>query len=246
MKITPLKILLIYTMLSITTKSHAENLYKSELKKSCATIKQYRELGQKFYDQKQYKEALAQFKNQASWSAFCFSNAEESGAKISEKDIEIANNNVGLSYAKLNKPLWARAWFQIDKQSKISQFNLKQLHEPKQATDLSGEYVNYAGFGEWDYISISKKNGQYLIAYSGVYMGITSLIYGPNMGEFETTMPLNKKQAMYQYEDCKISLQFKSSNDKGNFIEVNQSESDSGCGFGHNVYAGGTYMKVES
>ena len=160
MKITPLKILLIYAMLLITAESHAENLYKSELKKGCVKIKQYRELGQKFYDQKQYQKALEQFKNQASWSAFCFSNAEESGAKISEKDIEIANNNVGLSYAKLNKPLWARAWFQIDKHSKISQFNLKQINESKQTTDLSGEYVNYAGFGEWDHISISKKNGQ--------------------------------------------------------------------------------------
>ena len=57
-------------------------------------------------------------------------NAEESGIKVTDREIEIANNNVGLSYAKLGKPQWARVWFLRDKDSKISQYNLKQLPKP--------------------------------------------------------------------------------------------------------------------
>lgn len=60
------------------------------------------------------------------------------------------------------------AWWK----SKSSQFNLKQLPQPKASNDLSGEYVRYSGFGEWDHITVSRKQGQYAIGYSGVYMDL--------------------------------------------------------------------------
>ena len=85
----------------------------------------------------------------------------------------------------------------------------------------------------------------YLISYSGVYMGLRSLIYGPNMGEFDTTMPLYKKQAIFKEEQCVIQLNFKSNQSLGNYIEVEQNDGNSWCGFGHNVNAGGIYYKVE-
>ena len=153
---------------------------------------------------------------------------------------------MGLAYAKLGQPLWARSWFMLDEKSKSSQFNLKQLPAPKASNDLSGEYVRYSGFGEWDHITVSRKQGQYAISYAGLYMGLRSLVYGPNMGEFDTKMPTSKKQTVYKNEDCRIQLDFKSNAKLGNYIQVKQNEGESGCGFGHNVYADGTYLKVES
>lgn len=232
--------------LSALAVTHAEFSYEQELQQGCNKVKQYASLGKKFYDQKQYKKALENFQNQASWTAFCKANADETTVKFTDRDIEVANNNVGLAYAKLGQPIWARAWFMLDEKSKSSQFNLKQLPQPKASNDLSGEYVRYSGFGEWDHITVSRKQGQYTIGYSGVYMGLRSLIYGPNMGEFGTTMPTNAKQTIYKDQDCRIQLDFKSNAKLGNYIQVKQSEGESGCGFGHNVYADGTYLKVES
>ena len=55
--------------LLVTPSSHAEISFEQALQQGCAKVKQYASTGKKFYDQKQYKKALAQFKNQASWYA---------------------------------------------------------------------------------------------------------------------------------------------------------------------------------
>ena len=227
------------------TSSHAELSFEQQLQQGCVKIKSYAVTGQKLYQQQQYKKALEQFNHQAAWTEFCASNANVSGVRIVAKDFEIAQNNVGLSYAKLGQPLWAKVWFQLDPASKISQFNLKQLVLPRISSDLSGQYVNYAGYGAWNSITVRKKNQQYQMQYDGLYMGIRSLIYGPNTGEFKLSMPSNKLQASYIYEDCRIDLKFKSNSKDGQFIEVKQNSRDSFCGFGHNVNAAGIYQKVE-
>jgi hypothetical protein len=86
----------------------------------------------KYYDQKQYNKAIPYFERQAAWTQFCQFNAEDSNNNtFNDRDIALAQNNVGLSYAKLGKPLWARAWFLLTPDSKISQYNLKQLQLPK-------------------------------------------------------------------------------------------------------------------
>ena len=227
------------------TSSHAELSFEQQLQQGCVKIKSYAVTGQKLYQQQQYKKALEQFNHQAAWTEFCASNANVSGVRIVAKDFEIAQNNVGLSYAKLGQPLWAKVWFQLDPASKISQFNLKQLALPHISSDLSGQYVNYAGYGAWNSITVRKKNQQYQMQYDGLYMGIRSLIYGPNTGEFSLSIPTNKLQATYKYEDCHIDLKFKSNAQYGQFIEVKQNSRDSFCGFGHNVNAAGIYQKVE-
>ncbi|WP_293743808.1 hypothetical protein [uncultured Acinetobacter sp.] len=228
-----------------SASSFAEDSFEQELQQGCSKVKQYAQAGKKFYDQKQYAQAVKQFENQAAWAQFCQMNAEESGIQVTDRDIEIANNNVGLSYTKLGKPQWARVWFLKDKDSKTSQYNLKQLPKPHISKDLQGTYVRANGFGQWDYIKVSKKQNKYQIAFDGYYFGIRGLIYGPNMGQFETTMPITAKQANYRYEDCQIKLQFTNDTNNGQKIEVKQNNGESGCGFGHNVYAGGTFYKVE-
>ena len=164
MKISQLA--LIITCASATTVSFAETSFEQELQQGCAKVKQYALNGKKLYDQKQYAKAVKQFEDQAAWAHFCQMNAEESGIKVTDREIEIANNNVGLSYAKLGKPQWARVWFLKDKDSKTSQYNLKQLAKPQISKDLQGTYVRANGFGQSDYIKVSKKQNKYHRTYA--------------------------------------------------------------------------------
>lgn len=243
MKALPLYFVI--TSVFAATTSFAESSFGQELKQGCAKVKQYAQAGKKFYDQKQYAKAVKQFEDQAAWAHFCQLNAEESGIRVTDRDVEIANNNVGLSYAKLGKPQWARVWFLRNKDTKTSQYNLKQLPKPQISKDLQGTYVRANGFGQWDYITIKKQQNRYLIDFEGYYFGLRGLIYGPNLGSFETNMPITAKQANYRYEDCQINLQFLNDPQNGQKIEVEQNNGQSTCGFGHNVYAGGTFYKIE-
>ncbi|MGH1401120.1 MAG: hypothetical protein ACRAUR_07785 [Acinetobacter tandoii] len=233
-------------LLSFSNTQAAELDYTQQLQQGCGKLKQYARLGKQYYDQKQYAKALTQFEDQAAWSHFCQINAEESGVNVTDRDIEIANNNVGLTYAKLGKPLWARAWFLRNPDSKMSQFNLSQLPKMQQSTSLVGTYVAKNGFGQWDTITVKKLKNAYQIEFEGYYFGLRGLIYGPNLGNFDVEMPLNQKHAVYHYEDCQIDLTFASHPQQGQQIVVEEQQNTSSCGFGHNVSANGTYLKVET
>lgn len=235
----------ILTYSAIHTAQAESSPFQEELQQGCQMVSHHAALGKKQYDQKNYQKALEHFQTQAAWTSFCMSNEDETTIKFTEQQTIIAQNNVALTYAKLGQPMWARAWLMINKDAKTNQFNLKNLAKPKISTDLSGEYVSYAGFGEWDHITVKRDQKGYNLSYAGLYMGLRSLIYGPNMGEFDTTFALNKKRAVYKYEDCTIQLDFKANQNLGNYIEIKQEDGDSGCGFGHNVNASGTYYKVE-
>lgn len=232
--------------LCLSTSSFADQSFTQELKQGCAKIKKYSQLGKKYYDQQDYAKAIDQFELQASWTHFCILNQDESGSKLTARDMDLANNNVGLSYAKNGQPLWARAWFLRDGTTDTSRFNLKQLPPPAVSSNLEGTYVRPNGFGQWNYLFVTKKAKTYQIDFEGYYFGLRGLIYGPNMGNFTIQMPLSKKQATYRYQDCKIDLQFNADTKIGQSITVKQSDSDSSCGFGHNVFADGIYQKVET
>ena len=226
---------------------HASDLStSSEIKNECAKVKNYALLGKKYYDQQQYSKALTQFKEQAAWTSFCLLNSEESGFKFSSKEVEIANNNVGLTYAKLGQPQWARAWFLRDENAKSSAFNLSKLPAPLVTSDWTGTYVSRSGFGQWDYITVRKNKKNYSIEYEGYYFGAYGLIYGPNMGQFDTSMPFTAKKAVYHFEDCKIDLNFDIHFKYGQIIKVSEKSGEYGCGFGFNVSSQGTYLKVET
>ncbi|MEB3753145.1 hypothetical protein [Acinetobacter sp. MD2(2019)] len=237
---------LLSSSLFISPLAFAEFSATQELQQGCAKVTNHAQRGQQYYAQKQYHKAIPHFEYQAAWTAFCQFNADQSHmAHLSDRDVAIANNNVGLSYAKLGKPLWARAWFLLTPNSKISQYNLKQLHLPKTNKQLEGRYVTPAGFGQWNTINISKTTQHYKISFDGYYFGILGLINGPNMGSFTTSMPHGAKQAHYAHDDCKIDLKF-SQDQYGRKIEVTQNASTSGCSFGHNVNASGNYYQVEN
>ncbi|WP_312585761.1 hypothetical protein [Acinetobacter sp.] len=231
-------------LLILSTLTFADSEFEKELHSGCSQVQNYANNGKKFYDQKQYQKAIEQFKQQAAWSSFCAMNVEDGGTAFSERDITTAFNNVGLSYAKLGNPQWARAWFSVYPKAQSSQFNLKQLPAPEKPKNLAGKYVRYAGFGEWNTMEVKRTSNAYQIEFNGFYMGLRSLIYGPNLGGFSTRMPLNKIQTNYSVEDCKIDLKFQFSAQSGQQIVVNSSNPMS-CGFGHNVSAEGAYLKVE-
>src|SRR5690606_2233756 len=231
-------------LLILSTLTFADSEFEKELHSGCSQVQNYANNGKKFYDQKQYQKAIEQFTQQAAWSSCCAMNVEDGGTAFSERDITTAFNNVGLSYAKLGNPQWARAWFSVYPKAQSSQFNLKQLPAPEKPKNLAGKYVRYAGFGQWNTMEVKRTSNTYQIEFNGLYMGLRSLIYGPNLGEFSTSMPLNKAQANYSVEDCKIDLKFQFSARNGQQIVVNSSNPMS-CGFGHNVSADGMYLKVE-
>lgn len=222
----------------------AETSFENELRLNCAKVQSYASSGKKFYDQKQYKKALEFFKKQAMWSSFCEMNTEESGFSFSEQSISTAFNNVGLSYVKLGQYGWARAWFSVYPEMKNSQFNLKKLPVETQSSNFAGEYVKHAGFGQWKTITVKRTHQVYDIKFNGLYMGARSLIYGPNIGTFNTQMPLNKINALYRLDDCKINLKFGFNSKYGEHIQVDETNNIS-CGFGNNVSANGIYSKVK-
>jgi len=224
---------------------HADFSIEQEIRGGCNKVKAYGLLGKKYYDQKQYKKALDQFQDQASWTSFCLLNQEDSRMKLSEQDVVIANNNVGLTYAKLGKPLWARAWFLLNPEATSSQFNLSKLPTPKASHSLSGQYIRSNRFGFWDTITVTKNQSYYEISYEGLYFPYRGLISGPNMGEFITYMALDQKKTTYKTEDCKIDLAFNFDKKYGQQILVKQSGISPDCGFGYNVSSEGTYLKVE-
>lgn len=227
------------------TSVHADLSFQQELQQNCAHVKTFAATGKRFYDQKNYTKALGAFKNQAAWSSFCKTNEDESGLQLTENAIQIAHNNVGLTYAKLAQPLWARVWFQLDPENKSSQFNLKSLPKVKKTSDFSGQYVKYAGYGAWNTVTVKKQKNHYIVSFEGLYMGLRSLIYGPNLGQFSVTMPLNHTSTVYQYQDCQISLKFGFNPTQGNVIKIQENSNHSGCGFGMNVSAEGIFQKVE-
>jgi hypothetical protein len=237
-------IILSCTILAFSLPVFADSYFKEELRTNCAKVKSYAASGKKFYDQKQYQKALVAFKEQASWSSFCEMNKDESGVSFSEQAISTAFNNVGLTHAKLGQYGWARAWFSVFPDMKSSQFNLQQLPVPTKPTNLAGKYVRQAGFGQWQTITVKRTKNAYEIKFNGLYMGGRSLINGPNIGIFYIDMPLQKAQAVYRVDDCRIDLKFDFNTKLGQHIQVNEiNESD--CGFGMNVSAEGSYFKVE-
>ena len=65
-----------------------------------------------------------------------------------------------------------------------------------------------------------------------------------NTGELDGEASIAGDTAVYTSEDgtCKITIKFV----RPGTISVKQDGSDADCGFGHNVFAGGTYRKVSS
>ena len=66
-----------------------------------------------------------------------------------------------------------------------------------------------------------------------------------NVGQLAGKASINRDTAVYEsaeFGTCKITIKFV----RPGTIKVSEEESGGGCGFGHNVTAAGTYVKVSS
>lgn len=213
----------------------------------CKKIGSYAQAGQKAYDAGDYNKAREAFRDQAAWSHSCYTLFQDDPKSfaISDSAVATADNNVALTYIKQKEFLKAKAWLMINPDDKKSQYNLNLIKAeiaklPKSKSPV-GEYWQYAGNGAWNIIGVARKGSQYDISFFGLYMGLMSMYYGPNMGEFSLTSPIKNGTAVYSDnedgEGCQIDMQFKADS-----VQLKSTRHD--CGFGHNVYADGDFQRV--
>ncbi|MDR1890399.1 MAG: hypothetical protein LBQ81_13695 [Zoogloeaceae bacterium] len=207
----------------------------------CARIQKYNDIGAQYYRQKAYALAREAFINQAALADFCSINQS-----TTEHQMAIAYNNVALTYLRQQKYAWAFAWANLLPGDKNSRYNLEQIrpHLVTWPKKIAGTYVQYAGMGAWSVVTVRQNGKSYDIGGELLRMGINSLMYGPNMGDFGVSMPLNQRVAHYRPDndseaDCEISVRF-----GDNRLELKTTGDAFDCGFGAGVHAGGTFLRV--
>lgn len=255
------KLITINVLFTCTAFSHVA--YATDLNQQiadCKKITSYAQAGQKAYNAGHYAKARTSFETQAAWSHACRiwfydtqPQGDQKGFSISASAVATADNNVALTYIQQKDYLKARAWLMINPDDKKSQYNLNLIKPELAKLDMSaraknpaGEYWQYAGNGAWNMVEVKQKDNQYEISFSGLYMGMMSMYYGPNMGEFTTISPIKNGRAVWKEsetegmatgEGCTVEMRFKPNNVT---LETTQGQ----CGFGHNVRADGEILRV--
>ncbi len=242
---TLLRLTLILSLMlgSYITQASAVDL---ETQTACKTLPQLQKTGQSAYRQKHYSSAVKAFIQQAAWSDYCQQNAENAPIAVSDRMRDIAYNNVGISYAKWGKPLWALAWYNIAPNSRESQFNRSKILPLKLSKSLLGNYVQYAGQGAWNRLTLKQVNAQYQLRWTGLNMKRNGLIMGPNIGEFQL-QAATQRHLQYQQGGCTIDVVIGGKSTIGQRLITLHSTGDfADCGFGNGVVANGQYVQVEA
>ena len=105
------------------------------------------------------------------------------------------------------------------------------------ASPFTGSYVNRSG--DWKILDLG--DGKLKVACSLTYAYKVRGLLTANTGEGSGTADINGTTALFKPEGttaCTITLKF-----AGKRLSVKQEGSDADCGFGHNVYANGTYSR---
>lgn len=80
--------------------------------------------------------------------------------------------------------------------------------------------------------------GKVKFALLALWKGLRWEEYGPNLGEAHGVVPLVKGVALYQEEECRLTMRFSSGK-----VEIEQAGD---CLFGHNVRADGLYRRTSA
>ena len=107
-------------------------------------------------------------------------------------------------------------------------------HQP---SPFTGTYVNRTG--DWKILDLG--DGKLKVACSLTYIYKVRGLLTANTGEGSGAADISGKTAIFNPEGttaCTITLKF-----AGKKLIAKQEGSDADCGFGHNVYANGTYRK---
>lgn len=223
--------------------SASASVTEQQIQQDCKKISRYSADGNKAYSSKDYDKAREHFTTQVAWSEFC----QETDDKTST-----AYNNVALTYIHQNSPLKAKAWLSLSPKSQKSQYNLALIRDAlaalPAATDFSGEYWQYAGFGQWNTFTVTPKGQQYHIEFNGLYMPNMALYYGPNIGELSGLINIDNNKAIYKGSEqpddpqstCEISIGFSENKNRASLM------TDGECLFGFNVVAYGDFERVTS
>ncbi|MGN5030037.1 tetratricopeptide repeat protein [Aeromonas rivipollensis] len=213
-------------------------------KEMCAKLPAIIKKGNESYRAGQYAEAREHFTEQVSLSEGCgyiYGNPDKA-ATIT------AYNNVALSYIKEGDKLKALAWLSLAPNDKKSKFNYGLLKDMSVSIgpDMVGTYWGYAGLGSWNVASVEKQGNDYLISLNLLYFGLRGMAYGPNMGEISQIVTMKGDEGLIKLTgeegNCEISIKFI---DKDNgILKVDTNPDRKECGFGHNVYAYGDFIRV--
>ena len=169
-----------------------------------------------------------------------------------------AYNNLAVAYMHKGDYLQARAWaataIACDKKDQAALFNMRKIEERLGSSQGSkspdGTYVQYAGRASWQTFVVETMSAKPSLqssvhfCFSGLYWGLGE---GPSgLGDLEGNVPVRDMKAEYVSHDfseqgCKLALEFHPDQ-----LEVQQTGDDSDCGFGHNVNASGTYLRVST
>ncbi|WP_071870273.1 hypothetical protein [Atopomonas hussainii] len=227
-------------LLAISQLAYAEISIEQE-RADCLKIKSFAATGDKHYKLKKYSKARKQYEQQAAWSESC---------QLDVSQIATAYNNVALTYIHEADFLKANAWLEIEPNDKKSIFNASKISKKlkKSIDDLAnnpeGQYWQYAGKSLWSTITVKKSDSKYHFNFNGYYAGLMAMYYGPNIGEFSTTLELINGKARYimseddDYFNCTYDFTITDET-----LTVERISGDS-CGFGHNVSAEGVYYKT--
>jgi len=222
---------------------NADESIDAKFAADCKKIGQYASLGDRYYKQKQFDKAREQYETQVGWAETC---------GLDDAYRATAYNNVALTYIHQGEYLKADAWLGLSKEDKKSIYNREkykaQIDKAKKELEGSyvGEYWCYSGKALWDSIVVEKSGDRYTITYDGYYVPQHFMYYGPNLGSFVAEVAIKNNHARYvqdpkEYANCTFDFTF-----KDNRVLVEQTAGASWeCGFGHNVYAGGTYYRVQ-
>ena len=161
----------------------------------------------------------------------------------------IAQNDLALAYIAKGDYLQARLWCQealgSDDSNKDVLSNLAKISEKlrnwKWPITTTGEYLQYAGMGQWNSFCVRQLNADKIsVSFSGMWNGLGFLKYGPSgIGDFKATVALKNGTAVYDGEaefPCKVHMKFMPDQ-----VELSQTGD---CGFGHNVEASGRFDRV--
>lgn len=238
-------------LLVITLAAYANGQSGSEGSTPCATPAKCNQLGSDALRRGHPDEAIQYFLQQVAL-------AERSGIERESSTCAGAltltgYNNLALAYFDKHDYLQARAWAMVaqgcKKDDAATRFNLNKIDRaltgwqwPK---SLDGEYVIYAGRGDWQTISVESSKADSLhFCFSGLWWGLGE---GPSgLGDLDDTVPVRDNVAVYSTNEftqsqCRITMHF---HPEG--MEVEQTGSDGDCGFGHNVSASGKYQRISA
>lgn len=218
------------------------DITQEQVEADCRTISNLAAQGDRLYTQKHFARAREFYEKQVAWSQSC---------QLDESAIATAYNNVALTYAHEGTFLKAKAWLAINANSPKSVFNLKKYaaeieHAASMADNtLEGEYWSYVGMAMWNVVNIKRNGTGYKVWFDGLTPGMMAMYVGPNLGSFEADVHFDGGKALYTMAsdspgyDCTFTLTVQPGG-----LKVDQTGDY--CGFGHNVYAGGKYVKVSS